>query len=86
MRLSVSISEQLGKTVKNVAENEKKSVSSLTAEALFYYLQEKKKKNSVINCWRWQASRKSPGIYTSFLKKAEWIIMIGLDTGFLLSY
>jgi metal-responsive CopG/Arc/MetJ family transcriptional regulator len=44
MRLSVSISEQLAKTVKNVAENEKKSISSLTAEALFYYLQEKKKK------------------------------------------
>ncbi|MCX6558415.1 MAG: hypothetical protein NTW95_13465 [Candidatus Aminicenantes bacterium] len=44
MRLSVSISERLGKTVKNVAENEKKSVSSLTAEALLYYLQEKKKK------------------------------------------
>ena len=44
MRLSVSISERLGKTVKNMAENEKKSVSSLTAEALLYYLQEKKKK------------------------------------------
>lgn len=44
MRLSVSISEKLGKTVKNVAENEKKSVSSLTTEALLYYLQEKKKK------------------------------------------
>lgn len=44
MRLSVSISERLGKTVKNLAENEKKSVSSLTAEALLYYLQEKKKK------------------------------------------
>ncbi|HUU04593.1 MAG: hypothetical protein MUP71_09010 [Candidatus Aminicenantes bacterium] len=44
MRLSVSISERLGKTVKNMAENEKKSVSSLTTEALLYYLQEKKKK------------------------------------------
>jgi metal-responsive CopG/Arc/MetJ family transcriptional regulator len=44
MRLSVSISERLGKTVKNIAENEKKSVSSLTTEALLYYLQEKKKK------------------------------------------
>jgi metal-responsive CopG/Arc/MetJ family transcriptional regulator len=44
MRLSVSISERLGKTVKNMAENEKKSVSSLTAEALLHYLQEKKKK------------------------------------------
>lgn len=44
MRLSVSISEKLGKTVKNMAENEKKSVSSLTAEALLCYLQEKKKK------------------------------------------
>jgi metal-responsive CopG/Arc/MetJ family transcriptional regulator len=44
MRLSVSISERLGKTVRNMAENEKKSVSSLTAEALLYYLQEKKKK------------------------------------------
>jgi metal-responsive CopG/Arc/MetJ family transcriptional regulator len=44
MRLSVSISERLGKTVKNVAENEKKSVSSLTTEALLYYLHEKKKK------------------------------------------
>jgi metal-responsive CopG/Arc/MetJ family transcriptional regulator len=58
MRLSVSISERLGKTVRNVAENEKKSVSSLTAEALLFYLQEKKKKNSVINCWHWQASQK----------------------------
>jgi len=44
MRLSVSISERLGKTIRNMAENEKKSVSSLTAEALLYYLQEKKKK------------------------------------------
>ena len=44
MRLSVSISDRLGKTVKTVADNEKKSVSSLTAEALLYYLQEKKKK------------------------------------------
>ena len=58
MRLSVSISERLGKTVKNVAENEKKSVSSLTTEALLYYLREKKKKNSAINCWLWPVSQR----------------------------
>lgn len=42
--MSVSVPEELGKSVINIAGNEGKSVSSLTAEALEFYIRDLKKK------------------------------------------
>lgn len=44
MRITTHIPDLLARDAKMMAENEKKSVSSIIAEALSYYLTEKKKK------------------------------------------
>jgi len=44
MRLTVSISDNLGDSVKNYAANEKLSVSGLASKALEYYINEQRKK------------------------------------------
>lgn len=44
MRITTHIPDPLARDAKIMAENEKKSVSSIIAEALSYYITEKKKK------------------------------------------
>ena len=44
MRITTHIPDPLARDAKVMAENEKKSVSSIIAEALSYYITEKKKK------------------------------------------
>ncbi len=44
MRITTHIPDPLARDAKIMAENEKKSVSSVIAEALAYYLTEKRKK------------------------------------------
>jgi len=44
MRITTHIPDPLARDAKIMAENEKKSVSSIIAEALAYYLTEKRKK------------------------------------------
>jgi metal-responsive CopG/Arc/MetJ family transcriptional regulator len=44
MRITTHIPDPLGRDAKIMAENEKKSVSSIIAEALAYYITEKRKK------------------------------------------
>ena len=44
MRITVHIPDALARDTKIMAENEKKSVSSIIAEALAYYITEKRKK------------------------------------------
>lgn len=44
MRITTHIPDPIAKDVKILAENEKKSVSSIIAEALAYYITEKRKK------------------------------------------
>ncbi|MFH1672732.1 MAG: hypothetical protein ABIF87_04830 [Pseudomonadota bacterium] len=44
MRITTHIPDPLARDAKIMAENEKKSVSSILAEALSYYITEKKKK------------------------------------------
>lgn len=44
MRITTHIPDLLARDAKIMAENEKKSVSSIIAEALSYYITEKKKK------------------------------------------
>ena len=44
MRITTHIPDPLARDAKIMAENEKKSVSSVIAEALSYYITEKKKK------------------------------------------
>ena len=44
MRITVHIPDRLAEEIKTYAGNEKASVSSLAAEALEYYLTEKRKK------------------------------------------
>ena len=44
MRITVHIPDRLAEEIKTFAGNEKASVSSLAAEALEYYLTEKRKK------------------------------------------
>jgi len=44
MRITTHIPDPIAKDAKTIAENEKKSVSSFIAEALTYYITEKKKK------------------------------------------
>ncbi|NWG02121.1 MAG: hypothetical protein HXY44_04595 [Syntrophaceae bacterium] len=44
MRITTHIPDPLARDAKIMAENEKKSVSSIIAEALTYYLTEKRKK------------------------------------------
>lgn len=44
MRITIHISDDLGKNIKKFAENKNKSVSSMTAEALEYYIREEKRK------------------------------------------
>ncbi len=44
MRITTHIPDPLARDAKIMAENEKKSVSSIIAEALAYYITEKRKK------------------------------------------
>ena len=44
MRITTHIPDPLARDAKIMAENEKKSVSSIIAEALTYYITEKRKK------------------------------------------
>jgi len=44
MRITTHIPDPLAKDTKIIAENERKSVSSIIAEALTYYITEKRKK------------------------------------------
>lgn len=44
MRITTHIPDQIARDAKRMAENEKKSVSSIIAEAVTYYIAEKKKK------------------------------------------
>jgi len=44
MRITTHIPDPIARDVKIMAENEKKSVSSLIAEALQYYITEKRKR------------------------------------------
>lgn len=44
MRITTHIPDPLARDAKMMAENEKKSVSSIIAEALAYYITEKRKK------------------------------------------
>ena len=44
MRITTHIPDTLARDTKIMAENEKKSVSSIIAEALAYYITEKRKK------------------------------------------
>jgi metal-responsive CopG/Arc/MetJ family transcriptional regulator len=44
MRITTHIPDPIARDAKMIAENEKKSVSSLMAEALQYYITEKRKK------------------------------------------
>ncbi len=44
MRITTHIPDSLARDAKMMAENEKKSVSSIIAEALAYYITEKRKK------------------------------------------
>lgn len=44
MRITTHIPDPIARDVKIMAENEKKSVSSIIAEALAYYITEKRKK------------------------------------------
>jgi len=44
MRITTHVPDPLARDVKMMAENEKKSVSSIIAEALSYYITEKKKR------------------------------------------
>ena len=44
MRITTHIPDPLARDAKMMAENEKKSVSSIIAEALFYYITEKRKR------------------------------------------
>jgi metal-responsive CopG/Arc/MetJ family transcriptional regulator len=44
MRITAHIPDPLARDTKIMAENEKKSVSSIIAEALAYYITEKRKK------------------------------------------
>jgi metal-responsive CopG/Arc/MetJ family transcriptional regulator len=44
MRITTHIPDQIARDAKMMAENEKKSVSSIIAEAVTYYIAEKKKR------------------------------------------
>ncbi len=44
MRLTVHIQDRLGREIKLLAENQRQSVSSLTAEALALYMQTKRRR------------------------------------------
>jgi predicted transcriptional regulator len=44
MRLTVHIQDRLGREIKILAENQRQSVSSLTAEALALYMQTKRRR------------------------------------------
>jgi len=44
MRITTHIPDQIARDAKTMAENEKKSVSSIIAEAVTYYIAEKRKK------------------------------------------
>ncbi len=44
MRITTHIPDQIAREAKILAENEKKSVSSIIAEALAYYITEKRKR------------------------------------------
>ena len=44
MRLTVHISEEMGKEVQRLAENEKESVSSVVAQSIKFFISERKRR------------------------------------------
>lgn len=45
MRLTVHISEEMGKEVQRLAENEKESVSSVVAQSIEFFIGERKRRH-----------------------------------------
>ncbi len=44
MRITVHVSEKIGKEVQRLAENEKKSVSSMVAQSIEFFIDEKRRR------------------------------------------